>query len=183
MIDYNALYEYVRKEKYGEQLQVLPKAFLSEVAEFLKTSKKSLLETGDGFNEEGFMLKKQFENSLSLYKELMRIRKKKILQLAFVASETGIMKRDFSTLLDIEQELFEQVVASVENAQKRMNDSLTGNAEVKRDNFMVIITQPLNEFVDMSGKLIGPFDKGMLVNLDASVAQILVSEGKATLVD
>jgi hypothetical protein len=38
-------------------------------------------------------------------------------------------------------------------------------------------------FVDMSGGSVGPFEKGVLVNLDAQIADLLIAEGKATVVD
>ena len=35
MISYNDLYEVLRKEKYSEALQVLPKGFVEDVSEYL----------------------------------------------------------------------------------------------------------------------------------------------------
>ena len=48
---------------------------------------------------------------------------------------------------------------------------------------MIIVTQPINEFVDMSGVVVGPFEKGRLVNIESKVADILVADGKAAVVD
>ncbi len=183
MLDYSELYEYLRKEKYGDQLQALPKEFISEVGELLKEKRPSSSSEGDFFSEEALKAKKNFENSISLFKELMRLRKRKILNLVFIASETGIMKRDFGTMLPFEQELFEQLVVGIERADKGLQQELNGKQEVKREHTMVITSQQINAFVDMQGNSIGPFDKGTLVNLDAKIAAILVSEGKASQVD
>lgn len=183
MLDYNELYELLRKEKYNDQLQPLSKNFVSDVTEFLQEKRKELASLTDSFSETALRTKKQFENSVSIFRELMRIRKRKILNLVFVASETGIMKRDFGTMLSFEQSLFEKLVASVDDADKELHFLLNGGSISKPSQRMVLITQPITQFVDMTGNAIGPFDKGMLVNLDNDVASILVSDLKANFVD
>lgn len=183
MLDYNELYELLRKEKYGDQLQMLSKNFLPEVTEFLQDKRKELANLTDSFSETSLRTKKQFENSLSIFRELMRIRKRKILNLVFVASETGIMKKDFGTMLPYEQNLFERLVGNVEDADKELHFLLNGGSIAKPSQRMILITQPITQFVDMAGNAIGPFDKGMLVNLDNDVASILVSDSKANFVD
>jgi DNA replication initiation complex subunit (GINS family) len=184
MLDYNELYEYVRKEKYGEQLQPLSKQFITDVAEFFNLRRKQMAHSSELFSEEALREKKQFENSLAIFRELIRIRKKKILNLVFVASETGIMKRDFTTMLTFEQELFERLVSAIGDADKALQNSLHGSSQtVAPQQKMIIVTSPIAEFVDMSGSPVGPFDKGVLVNLDAKIADILISEGKAAFVD
>ncbi len=183
MIDYNELYELLRKEKYGDQLQPLSKNFLTEITDFLQDKRKELANLTDSFSESSLRTKKQFENSLSIFRELMRIRKRKILNLVFVASETGIMKRDFGTMLPYEHSLFERLVSNVEDADKELHFFLNGGTIVKPSQRMVLVTQPITQFVDMTGAPIGPFDKGVLVNLDNEIASILVSDSKAQFVD
>lgn len=182
-MDYNELYECLRKEKYGEQLQSLPKTFINDVSLFLKEQRSQLAGTTELFSEDILKLKKQFENALSLFRELMRLRKRKILNLVFVASETGIMKRDFGIMLDFEQRLFEELVAAVDMGDKTISGLMNGGSLMKQTHLMVITTQPIDAFVDMNGDSIGPFEKGALVNVDAMIADILVKEGRATLVD
>lgn len=183
MLGYDELYEYLRKEKYGEQLQTLPKSFITDVSVFLKEQQQKLSENNDLFSDDILKAKKQFENSISLFREIIRVRKKKILDLVFVASETGIMKRDFSTLLSFEQELFESLVSTVEKAGRDVQNLLNGEVEKKQLHKLVLVSQPIGEFVDHTGSVIGPFEKGALANVDAPIAEILVSEGKAQYVD
>lgn len=182
-MDYTELYELLRKEKYAESLQILPKTFVDEFSTYLRNKRATLSESSDLFSEETLKSKKQFENALSLFKELIRIRKRKILNLVFVASETGIMKRDFSTMLGFEQALFERLVLAVEDADKDLQQQLTGARTVLNDNKMVLVRQPIAEFVDMTGTVVGPFEPGLLVNLDAKIADILISEQKVSPVD
>jgi len=182
-MDYGELYEYLRKEKYAEQLQPLPKNFVAEFADFLIDGRKKTSDLND-FSDETMRYKKQLENALSVFRELILRRKKKILMLVFVASETGIFKRDYGTLLGFEQELFEKLVSAVEFADKQLQDALSGGKSKERaEHKMVIVTQDVPEFIDFAGNSIGPFQKGMLVNLHASVAEILVGNGQATSVD
>ena len=101
MISYNDVYETLRKERYSEQLQQLPKKFIYEVAGYLKEKREqSQQSSSDMFTEDIAKMKKQLENASSIFMELMLLRKKKLLSLAFVASETGINKRDFDNMLD-----------------------------------------------------------------------------------
>jgi DNA replication initiation complex subunit (GINS family) len=183
MLDYNELYEYLRKEKYSEPLQALPKTFISDVSAFLNTKRAQLGGLHDLFSEEVLKAKKQFENAVSIFRELMRVRKRKILNLVFVASETGIMKRDFTTLLNFEQDLFEKLVSAVGDSEKELQRLLNGSPVMVQDHKMVLVTTPVAAFVDMSGGSVGPFEKGVLVNLDAQIADLLIAEGKATVVD
>jgi len=181
MIEYGEIYDYLRKEKYSDQLQPLPKNFISQFSEYTVSLKKKFASQGDLFDEEFLKEKKQLENSISLFREIMLRRKKKILSLVFVASETGIMKRDFGNMLKFEQETFEGLVSVIDKNDKSMNDLLNGKTKKEQfeGNKMIIINEDIEEFVDMSGNSVGPFEKGELVNLDDEVANILVSGNKA----
>lgn len=181
-MDYAELYEFLRKEKYAESLQMLPKSFADDFSAFLRERRSLLSNSSDIFSDDVLKSKKQFENAVSLFKELMRIRKRKILNLVFVASETGIMKRDFSTMLAFEQALFERLVLAVEDADKDLQQTLSGGRTVVMDHKLVLVHQPIAEFVDMTGSIVGPFQAGSLVNLDAKVADILLAEQKVSLV-
>ncbi|PXY71467.1 hypothetical protein CXX78_00860, partial [Candidatus Parvarchaeota archaeon] len=78
MLDYSELYDYLRKEKYSEQLQNLPSNFL-DVFTIYSKEMKNKLNKNDSFSDDILMEKKQYENSLSIFRELILRRKKKIL--------------------------------------------------------------------------------------------------------
>jgi len=184
MITYNDIYEALRKEKYSEQLQMLPKKFIENVSAYLADKKKLASQEGDLFSEEVMKVKKQLENAQAIFNELILLRKKKLLGLVFVASETGISKRDFENMLDYERELFDSLIASVKNAEKKLLlqfngvDKVAGGQELQ----MLLILEDVEELVDFEGNPLGPFSKGEIVNLDKRVADILVSDGRAELV-
>jgi DNA replication initiation complex subunit (GINS family) len=185
MLEYSELYEILRKEKYGEVLQALPKSFVNEVSEFLKDLKDKSVGESDALMEEVGKSKKQFENSISIFKELILRRKRKILNLVFVATETGIMKRDYENMLIFEKSMFDKLVKSFEESDKDLENLLHEGDKDDRDvkNAMVIFEEEVGEFVDMDGNAIGPFKKGELVNMNKSVADVLVDGGKAKFVD
>src|SRR3989344_5310323 len=109
-MDYNDIYEILRKEKYSEALQNLPKDFINEFKSFIQEKKETTLASEDLFSDSVIKSKKQLENAISIFKEITLRRKKKILELAFIATETGIMKRDFENMLQVEREVFEKLV-------------------------------------------------------------------------
>lgn len=184
MVGYNDLYEMLRKEKYSEQLQNIPKKFVEEFKEYIEENKPSESKKGDLFSDSIAKSKKQLENAISLFRELMLKRKRKILNLVFVAAETGIMKRDYENMLPVEKEVFDNLVKVFEQGDREISKILSGEKtkqEAKQK--MIIFKEKIDSFVDHTGNTIGPFKPGQLANLNTEVAQIFIQSGKATLVD
>ncbi len=182
-MDYNELYEVLRKEKYSEGLQVLPAKFIESVSEYLKDKRREGSSDGDMFQDSVLKAKKQFENAVAIFKELMLRRKKKLLNLVFVAAETGIMKRDYENMLAHEKEVFDSLVKVVEKGDKELSRLLNGQSKAEEKLKMVLFSEDVEEFVDYDGKVIGPFASGELANLDVGVAKVLVEGGKAGYVE
>ncbi len=184
MIGYNELYELLRKEKYSESLQPLPKKFIEEFKSYLDENKQTDLGKTDLFSDSTVRSKKQLENSVSLFRELILKRKRKLLNLVFVATETGIMKRDYENMLPIEKEVFDNMIKTFEQGDKEVSKILNGKETKKQEkNKMIIFKENIEQFLDHTGNLIGPFKSGELTNLDAEIAKILVQSGKANFVD
>ena len=185
MITYNELYDALRKERYSEQLQPIPKKFINEVSAYLKDKKEIANKENDEFSDTILKTKKQVENSISIFKELMLRRKKKILELAFVATETGISKRDFENMLAIEKECFDEIIKSLEKGDKKIVEALKGADELDKEkiNKMIIFIENTDEFLDLEGNKIGPFKKGDVANLSEEIANILIIDKKAEVVE
>jgi DNA replication initiation complex subunit (GINS family) len=184
MISYSDLYELLRKEKYTEILQPLPKNFLTEFSEYLNDKKFQSSQEDDLFADSIAKSKKQLENSISIFKELARLRKKKILNLAFIATETGMMKRDYENMLTFEKETFDKLVKSLEENDKELTKSMnTKKEDEKSVNKLILFSQNVEQFIDLNGNAFGPFTAGQIANLDLEVSNILVASGKARLVD
>jgi len=184
MIGYNELYEILRKEKYSESLQPLPKKFLNEFKEYVKESKTVPSRESNLFSDSIEKSRKQLENSLAIFRELILKRKKKILNLVFIATETGIMKRDYENMLSVEKQVFDSLVKTFEHGDAQIKKILNGQDQIKEDqNKLVLFNQDIEEFVTPEGSTIGPFKSGDLTNINSDIAKILVSSEKATFVD
>ena len=184
MITYNELYDALRKERYSEQLQPIPKNFIKEVADYLKDKKEISEKDNDNFSDSIIKTKKQFENSIAIFRELMLRRKKKILDLAFVAAETGISKRDFENMLAVEKESFDGIMKSLEKGDKKVAKMLRGAEEdEKGKNKMIVFIEDTNEFLDLDGNKLGPFKKGDVANLAEEIANILIVDKKSEAIE
>ncbi len=182
MIVYNDIYESARKERYSEQLQPLSKNFISEVSEYLREKKEATSKEEDIFSDIVIKTKKQLENAITLFKELMLRRRKKILNLILIATETGISKQDFANMLGVEKELFEELMRGIEISDKKINELLNGKEQEIEKNDLIVFNEKVEELVDMEGNKIGPFDKGQMANISKQVAKILIDDGKAEIV-
>jgi DNA replication initiation complex subunit (GINS family) len=184
MITYNDIYEALRKERYSEQLQGLGKSFIKEVAGYLKEKKGISEKSGDIFSDAVSKTKKQFENAITMFKELMLRRRKKLLNLAFVATETGISKRDYENMLAFEKEIFDEIMKSMEAGDKNLAKLLNGQKqEEKKKNKLITFLLDTDEFLGLDGEKLGPFKKGDMVNLPVEIANILMADNKVELLN
>lgn len=181
MITYNDIYEAARKERYSEQLQTLPKNFIDEVSGYLREKKEIASRQDDSFSDVIIKTKKQLENAITLFKELMVRRRKKILSLVLIASETGISKQDFENMMSFEKELFEELVKILEGSDKTLDRAMNGE-EVRKANELVIFKEAVGEFIGLEGERMGGFKKGEMVNLPKEIAKILIDDGTVEIV-
>jgi len=183
MITYNDIYESARKERYSEQLQNLPKNFIDEISNYVRDKKEIASKETDDFSDVVTKTKKQLENALTLFKELMIRRRKKILNLVLIAAETGISRQDFDNMLVFEKELFEELMKCVDVADKKLDLNLNGSNSVVNKNEMVLFKEEVGEFMGLDGSKLGPFEVGQIANLSKEVVKILVDDGKAEIVE
>ncbi|MFC1682565.1 hypothetical protein ACFL0X_03025 [Nanoarchaeota archaeon] len=183
MITYNDIYEANRKERYSEQLQGLSKNFIVEVANYLKEKKEVAMKEDDVFSDVIVKTKKQLENAVTLFKELMRRRRKKILNLVLIAAETGISKRDFDNMFGIEKDLFEELMKCIEGSDKKLNEVLNGKKDEQQKNTLVCFLDNVEEFLNVEGEKMGPYEKGQISNIPNEIAKILVEGGRCEIVE
>lgn len=182
MITYNDIYEAARKERYSDQLQALGKNFVEEVATYLREKKEMASKDDDVFSDMVVKTKKQLENAVTLFNELMLRRRKKILNLVLIAAETGISKQDFENMLVFERALFEDMMKNVDSADEILHELLNGKKTEGTKNELIIFKTPVDRFLDMEGASLGPFEKGQMANIPKTLAKILVDDGKAEIV-
>ncbi len=182
MITYNDIYEASRKERYSEQLQPLSKNFIKDVAEYLRDKKEIASKESDSFSEVILKTKKQLENAITLFKELMLRRRKKLLALVLIAAETGISKQDFDNMLNIEKGLFENLMKSIDSSDKELNEEINGKKIKEQNNELIIFLYSVDEFVGIDGGKMGPFEKGDIANIPKEIAKILIDDGKCEII-
>ena len=180
MITYNDIYEAVRKER-NEELQTLPKDFLEEVANYLREKKNFSVKNADDFSEETTKVKKQLENTRTLFKELILRRRKKIMTLVLIAAETGTSKKDFENMLDFEKEMFDNLMKCLESTENQIVGFLNGKKE-NEEKISVLFKEDIGEFMDLNGEMLGPFKKGDKIELQKDIVKILVEDGKAEMI-
>lgn len=182
MVTYNDLYEALRKERYSDELQPLKSSFVSEASEYFTEKRKFSNKDDDIFSDVFLKSKKKLENAMALFRELLLRRRRKILNLAFVASETGISKRDFENLLLFEKELFEEIVKSFERADKNLSDAMVCKSAVSSFK-LVRFTGEVEEFLDLEGETRGPFKEGEVANLTSEIVEILIRDKKVEVLE
>ena len=183
MITYNDLYEAARKERYSTQLQPIPKNFVEEVANYLREKKEIASKQDDDFSDVIMKTKKQLENAITLFKELMLRRRKKILNLVLIAAETGISKQDFDNMLTFEKDLFEDFMKNIDFSDKRVSEVLNGRKTEDSKNELVVFVENVEEFMDLEGGKMGPFEKGQIANIPKEIAKILIDDNKAEIIE
>ncbi len=180
MITYNDIYELSRKEKVQMELQKLPENFLLDVADYLKEKRVMASRDEDSFSDSNVKTKKQLENARTLFKELIVLRRKKILHLILIAAEVGISKRDFDNMMDFEKQLFNELMSCIEGSNKKISSVLERGNNGKE---MLVFKDDVAEFMGLNGEKMGEFKKGETATLPKEIAKILVEDGKAELLN
>lgn len=183
MISYQDIYDLLRKEKYSEELLQLPKSFFNGVAVYISEKKEIISKEHDLFSEAIIKTKKQLDNTLEMIKEIIVRRKKKILNLSFIASETGINKKDFDNMLAYEKELFQAVTQHLEKITKDFSNMLNGVSEKELKHKLIRFKSDSKSFLDAEGNILGPFKEGEIANLPSEIVQILIQDESAELVN
>ncbi len=183
MITFNEIYEALRKEKYSDNLQLLSKNFIREAQLYFDEKTQFLSKESDLFSDMVIKNKKKLENAMSSFKDLLLLRKKKILNLAFIASEVGINKKDYENMLNFEKDLFESVGKSIEKANKDKNLEMCGNNENQSKHKLVRFLEEVPAFINANGEEVGPFNKGEIANLDIDIVSILSLDNRVEMID
>ncbi|MEK6820369.1 MAG: hypothetical protein AABX71_01540, partial [Nanoarchaeota archaeon] len=161
MITYNEIHDVRMREQTSRQLQKLPDSFMDDVKRYICEKREIASKESSGLSDVTAEAKKQLDNALTLFRELIRIRKKKILDLVLIAAETGISKQDFENMLDFEKELFENLMERVENTDKKIKDFFLSN----QNKIEITFKEDVSDFMDMDGNKIGPFKKGEKIKI------------------
>jgi hypothetical protein len=117
------------KEVHIKGSTTISKKFILDVSNYFQ-EKERITQKAESMPLDALIkTKKQLENARTLFRESMLRRRRKILNLVLIASETGISKQDFENMLGFEKELFEKIMDSIKVSEKKLSEGLKGNGE------------------------------------------------------
>ena len=193
IITFEKLYEILKKEKLGEELQKLDKTFMADLANYLRT-KKTILESQKSkesifASAEIEKTTKQIQNTLKMIRELYERRETKIVHAALLSARTDKQYLDASTMLPEELQFFSHLMAILSNqresvlnrlleaelpALKEQPQSLKREEEQALEGYVAVADVPQFVFSDMN--IYGPFIKGQGLEVPEEVAQFLMQK-------
>ncbi len=191
IITYETIYEFLRREKYNQEIQQLSKTFFKDIINYLK-EKESLLNSQQKkgtFPREVEKNKKQIENIKKILKELYERRENKIIQLALLSSRSS-KKDDLSILLPEEKQLFNEFKNTfIQYKNSILNQVLAQKIpEIKPKDIktekpnstkLVRFIHTVPKFVGNDLNIYGPFESENLASLPIKVADVLIKRKRA----
>lgn len=204
-ITFETLYDLLRREKGKEELQSLEGNFFKEVVVYLQ-EKIKLLEQKSSDDDlfsvgEKDKLEAELRNIKRILKELYDKREKKIIDMAINRSRTGSNIIDTSALLADEKKLYENLVGIFDRfrvgillnifqgqlpvvaeekkiivEEKRVTEEEKSDVEKAR----IRIINPVPKFINpIDGGFLGPFENGVEVEIEKTIAELLVEKKRA----
>jgi DNA replication initiation complex subunit (GINS family) len=203
-IDYEGVYEILRKEKYRTELQKIDKDFFEQIIEYMKEKKKvaeSKDKEGTIFIGEVQKAKKQLENIYKIIKELYEKRESKIIQVALLDSR-GENKMEYDAMLDEEKEFYNKILSLLDefrenilvNVTNGKKPEINGKAEkkeekvkkeepkeIKKDENIKVVkfTSSIPKFIGEDMEDYGPYEEEEIASLPLKIAEVLISNNKA----
>lgn len=197
VITFESLYEVLHRERNKDDLQVLDENFLNNLLKYLFDKKKmidSVISKKDVFSSsEKEELVIQFNNTKKIIKELYDIRENKIMRIALNKARTGSNLVDTSALLNVEGELFENLVDILFKSRNKVlhnllelkhvdksvdNNESDGVSELK-ELIKIRFIEEVEAFVGKELEEYGPYNAGDETELPFQIANILITNKKA----
>lgn len=155
MITFEALREVAGAEKRAQKPAKLPEHFFAEVRAYLRQQLPPL----------------ERESAMVQLQEILDLRDKKILSLAFFFVRSGV-KPD--QLTPEEQKLFDQLVAAVRSYHQERKERMEGPEQKTR---VIAFLQDVPAFVGLDLRTYGPFRSGDIATLPEPEAALLAGKG------
>jgi len=198
IITYDTLYEFLRKEKYQNELQSLPLTFFHDVVNYLNEKEailKSQKEKNSIFSSvETQKTAKQIENIKKIIRELYERREMKIINISLLNSRSNIQKQETASLLPEERKLLKELQNTLNVYKEGILSKLLLNQlpDIKNEpksiktpkketeiTKLVRILNPIPKFMGSDMNIYGPFEGEDLVKLPKKIAQLLIKKKKA----
>ena len=197
IITYDALYEFLRKEKHNPELQKIDKNFFFDVIRYLK-DKQALLDSQKTkstiFTLEVEKAQTQLNNVRKILKELYERRENKIIQIALFASRLQ-EKQDTSAMLPEELNLYKSLADTMSNHRSGILYRVMAAAppelpinepkDIKIDKrssdeaCLIRFVHAVPQFIGEDMNKYGPFEEEDIANLPLKVAKLFVTKSRA----
>ena len=164
MITYEALRDFVTKEKESPKLVELPDGFFSEVKSYLESKEKASKGNDDVW---------ELDNSKRMLQDLLDSRESKLVRLALVFVRAGVTP---GKVMPEEKEFFESLVDGIRRFQEGRKQSIEGT---KEELSTLAIVKDVPKFVGINMKEYGPFKEGDVVSIPKDNAAVLLKNGMA----
>ena len=164
MITYEALREYVIKEKNSPKLMELPDNFFQGVRAYLES--KAMASEG---KEDLWEL----DNSRRMLHDLLDSRETKLVKLALVFVRAGVTP---GKIMPEEKEFFDSLVECIKRFQESRKKTIEGRKEAMGT---ITITSDVPRFVGVDMKEYGPFKKGDIASVPLDNMKLLIDKGMA----
>ncbi len=195
-ITYDVLVDLFRNEKKQSELQDLDDSFLQDVLDYLKEKQQAYeeaLKESELFVDEDIKkLERQLNNIRKIISNLYEKREEKIIKMAINKAKAKNAIIDTSRMLEHEKKLFESLVLTLTSFRdsilenvlrlkepklpKDLNFNMTDDQKKKK--IKVRFLQPVPSFVDVDGKVYGPYDVNEIDLLPENIAEILLKKKK-----
>lgn len=188
-LNYEAIYDILRRERSRQELQKLDQTFYKEVSSYIK-DKEDVLESQKQKSsifaqKEIEKTEKQLENIKKIIKELYEKRELKITQLAISFARARNMQ-EVPELLPEEKIMFNNVVKILKDSRENsLNEVLYNKPKVIKtvqETKLVRFIQAVPKFVTEDLKEYGPFEEEYIASLPNKVADLLIKNEKVELV-
>jgi DNA replication initiation complex subunit (GINS family) len=183
-ITYETLFDLMRRERNREELQELSETFYFDVSTYFESKRSAQLQLNSPDDRKRTEM--QTENARKLVRELFEKRERKILMMALTRSRTGTDIVDTSRLLPEEQDLYRQILSTLESHKQILMDRLDKQMPARQVELpaesptrLIRFLQPVPRFVGKELEPYGPFDKEEVASLPSAIAKVLIDKQRA----
>lgn len=175
---YDELFEAWKKEKESAELQVLPRDFYANLVSYIKKIREESRML-DKKTTRARLMHREFENVKELVKELMKLRREKILRKTVIGK---ILSED--SLTNEEKSLYHEIAPLAESFQGFLKNIMRGQTiqvegKEKLKKVLVRFIQEIPAIIGSDMNTYGPYRAEDIATLPPENARILIKQGVA----
>ena len=184
-------YEEIRRvqniERDNKSLQNIEDSFFERLKDYIKTKKESIRENQGKKNifSKQMAEKNEYElkNVMSIIEDIKSRRRRKVIFQAL--NNVTARVHNTENMLPEEEKLYNNTIEIIKEYNNTFTSRLEEKQEIKKaekkdDGIKKVkVLDKIPQFVWKDGKIYGPFEEGMKINIPKEIGEILINEGKA----